>query len=188
MLTSMSIYLKEQIENHILLFFSKEAYNLFKQTRIYFLPINEAKYIREQAIVIPIDIPVSQTIIKPYKIKFNGTYLTLWNRIPIPDNWICLPNEKNPLWYQHKSGTLMPAYNMFANIMDLLTLNEERKSAKRDLHGRFPVEESFREKLGLLEYFNLNFHELLIFGGCLETLFGLEIFTLTVLQGLLIWK
>lgn len=146
-------YLVEQIRNHIALFFSRRAGDLFEKTDIQFLPLNEALLLRKPCIAIPTDIPAPLSISDPYKVIFNGTHLTLWNRIDhvFEGDWLSLPDEINPLWYRHCSGTLIPAYNMFRNVTDLLTLREEKQVAQRDVHGRFSVENSPRHIHNLLE-------------------------------------
>lgn len=147
-----SEYLWEQIVNHIALFFPSRAKDLVVRGKVRFLPFGEAVHTREPVIGIPNDIPAPHVPREPYRVPFNGTNLTLWNRIPLPDGggWSCLPSAGAPLWYRHRSGTLLPAYNMFANMLDLLTLREERESARRDEHGRFPAEASPRHAAGLL--------------------------------------
>ena len=151
-LQSRSEYLWEQIVNHVGLFFPSQARDLMLRAEVRFLPFGEAVRTRGPVIAIPDNIPAPHVPKEPYHVPFNGTNLTLWNQIPFPDGegWSCLPSARAPLWYRHRSGTLLPAYNMFANMLDLLTLREERESARRDKHGRFPTEASSRHAAGLL--------------------------------------
>ncbi|KPL18327.1 MAG: hypothetical protein AMJ92_08530 [candidate division Zixibacteria bacterium SM23_81] len=153
MLQRQSLYLWEQITNHVALFFPPRAQELLRQTEIVFVPLRDALNLRKQAIAIPIDIPAPFAPERLYQVEFNGTNLTLWHQLPIPDGegWSCLPQATHPLWFRHGSGTLIPAFNMFATMMDLLTLREERELPQRDLHGRFPAEGSPRCDMGLLE-------------------------------------
>ncbi len=153
MLQRVSQYLWEQISQHISLFFPARAAELLQHTEITFLPLRDSLQLRKPIIAIPTDIPASLVPKEPYQVEFNATHLTLWNRIPAPEgeSWTHLPHAESPLWYRHQSGTLIPAYNMFANIMDLLALREERELTQRDGHGRFPAESSPRHQMDLLK-------------------------------------
>ena len=73
--------------------------------------------------------------------------------MPFPDGggWSCEPNAQAPLWYRHESGTLLPAYNVYSNLWNLMTLDEDARSPERDRHGRFPSGASPRVGSGLLE-------------------------------------
>jgi len=147
-------YLWRQILNHVSLFYLdgiREA--IEKNNRIIFVSYNQALQTRDKVIAIPIDIPASIVPQEPYKVNFNDTQLTLWNRLPRPndDKWKALPDETNPLWYQHRSGALIPAWNVFGNLFNLLTFREEREVIKKDKHDRFIAEFSPRLALGLLE-------------------------------------
>lgn len=134
-------------------FFTQEAVDMLKKVNIRFLPYAEAVHIREPLIAVPLDIDTSIYPEAPYKVLFNGTELTLWNPLPRPrgDGWNCLPNADAPVWYRHDQGTLIPAWNIFANLFDLLTLREEREKPLRDVHGRFIGSMSPRRKVNLLE-------------------------------------
>ncbi len=146
-------YLWEQILNHIKLFFPSGTEDLVKQTEVLFVPYSDTLDVRRPAVVIPIDITAPLVPCQPYSVEFNGTRLTLWNRLPFPDGkgWSCLPNSETPLWYRHLAGTLVPAYNFFGNVMNLLTLRAERENPARDCHGRFPTEADPRHASGLLQ-------------------------------------
>jgi hypothetical protein len=104
-------------------------------------------------VAIPVDLPVPSIPESPWQVEFNGTRLTLWNRVPKPDDdgWEAIPDEAAPAWYRHRSGTLLPAWNLFGNAWDLLTCGEERRSSRRDVHGRFAAAFSPRVQQGLLE-------------------------------------
>ena len=146
-------YLWDQMFRHVAVFFPLLAQDLLQRQAVRFLPWNEAVVVRGPAISIPVDVPCSTIPAAPWRVPFNGTQLTLWNRLPFPDGdgWRCLPNADAPLWYAHSSGALLPAWNLFANTLDLLTLREERESSQRDRHGRFTASASPRYALGLLE-------------------------------------
>ncbi len=152
-MTNEAIYLWKQISQHVARFFTKEAQDILDKTKILFVSYDAAIHLREQAIAIPIDVSSSTQPIDLYQVPFNGTMLTLWNRLPMPsgEGWSCLPNADTPIWYQHEAGTLVPSWNLFANLFDLLTLREERESTSRDIHGRFVGAMSPRQKIGLLE-------------------------------------
>lgn len=146
-------YLKQQIKNHLGLFFDKSVGELYNENFIQFLPFREAVGLRRPGIVIPVDIFNPYSIEDRYQVELNGTKLTLWNRLNLPDKtgWSTLPNEQTPLWFRHQSGTLIPAWNIFQNLFELLTFAEERKNPKRDQHGRFVAAYSIRRADNLLE-------------------------------------
>ena len=150
---SKSSYLWQQIRVHTHLFFSRQAHELLDSGLVAFLPYHQAVQTTSRAVVIPTDITSDAVPKTPYKVPFNGTHITLWGRLPRPatDGWTALPNEDTPLWYLNRSGTVMPAWNVFGNLFDLLTFREERQSPRRDRHGRFIAEFSPRMESGLLE-------------------------------------
>ncbi len=145
-------YLWQQILQHTRRFFTREAVDMLKTAEVRFLPYAEAVHINNPVIAIPIDINTSVNPQAPYKVPFNGTELTLWNPLPRPqgEGWNCLPSKEAPIWYRHDHGTLIPAWNIFANLFDLLSLREERENPLRDVHGRFISSMSPREKANLL--------------------------------------
>jgi hypothetical protein len=148
-----SQYLRRQILAHISHFFSMEAFGTVKTVSVNFLSHREAIQCREPIIAIPNDIVAPLNPDRPYQVPFNGTTLTLWNQLPKPDGdeWQSLPNPLTPLWYRHSQGTLIPAWNLFGNLFDLLTFREEREIHQRDRHGRFIADYSPRLKAGLIE-------------------------------------
>ncbi len=147
-----SEYLRGQLVNHARLFFTEEVALAFTSDIIQFVPYADAAIIRGKQIVIPVDIPIPPVPSDPWKVDFNGAELTLWNRIPKPDDshWRSIPNDSQPVWYQHATGTLIPAWNLFGNLFDLLTFGEESRAPQRDQHGRFSYRFSPRLKAGLL--------------------------------------
>lgn len=165
-------YLKEQIENHIKLFFKPEVYRRFKKHKIFFLNYDKAVNLNEPAIAIPIDIKNSIIPSYTYHVPFNNTELTLFNPIEKPPGkgWQCFPDDIKPVWYKHKSGTLVPAWNLYANLIDLLTFREEREIPKRDSHRRFVGEFSPRKNASLLEVPVFNETVALLVAAC----YGIE--------------
>lgn len=79
-----SEYLYEQISNHLSLFFPSYVNQLFQQTEVRFMPYCEASNLRKPVVAIPNDISTGVYPKDPYKVSFNGTSLTLWNRIQKP--------------------------------------------------------------------------------------------------------
>ncbi len=145
-------YMRRQIKNHLALFFEPKVSGLFNNDAVQFLPLGKALEVRGNVVVIPIDITNSGGIDLPYKVDFNDTKLTLWNRNDKPqtDFWKALPDETTPVWYQHKSGTVIPAWNIYQNLLELLTFAEERAITRRDNHGRFVAAYSPRHDKSLL--------------------------------------
>ena len=162
-------YLHSQILNHLKLFFVPKVTHLFDSHLVRFLPYNDAIAIKEKIIAIPYDIPISSVPVEPYKVDFSGTKLTIWNRIEKPQGsgWSAIPNEFAPLWYRHKEGTLIPAWNLFGNLLKLLTFGEEAESIQRDSHGRFVAAYSPRKACGLLEVPAFNEATAVLAAGCL---------------------
>jgi len=161
-------YIKNQIANHIAEFFSFDARDLFDNGFIRFLSYNKAIAIQEKVIAIPFDIPIPKDQEEPYKVKFNNTELTLWNRItpPSDNTWRAIPDESAPLWYGNRTGALIPAWNLFGNLFHLLTFGEEKGASQRDLHGRFAADYSPRMKYDLLEIPAFNEAVAALLGAC----------------------
>jgi len=151
-------YVRAQIINHARLFFNELAVKLLQSDTMRFVTYADALATRGQQIVIPIDLPIPPSPELPWQVPFNGTVLTLYNRVPYPDSgeWRAIPNDTAPAWYQHKSGTLIPAWNLFGNVFDLLTFGEEQRSSQRDHHNRFAAAFSPRFGRGLLEVPTVN--------------------------------
>ncbi|MCK5125800.1 MAG: hypothetical protein KAR42_06055 [candidate division Zixibacteria bacterium] len=145
-------YLKNQFLSHIKLFFTAQVSQTIDSSLIKFCPLSEINS-NNPALYIPIDIPVSINPESVYQVPFNGTQVTLWNPIVNPDRqvWEGLPNENTPVWYLHKSGAIIPAWNLFGNIFNLLAFTEELSSDKRDIHDRFIGSYSPRTGKNLLE-------------------------------------
>ncbi len=146
-------YICAQIRNHTRLFFDFDIGAAFNDSRIRFVSSSELGGITDRAILIPFDIPIPETPEKPYRVRFNGTDITLWNRVSCPEGgqWSPVPNDDTPLWYENRHGTLTPAWNLFGNLFDLLAFGEDRRSGSRDHHGRFIAGFSPRADAGLLE-------------------------------------
>ncbi len=146
-------YLRSQIVRHISLFFDDATAAAFENGLARFVRQNEISSLDEKIVAIPYDIPVPRVPESPYTVKFNGTHLTLWNRVATPDNdsWQSIPDEATPLWYRNRAGTLIPAWNLFGNLFHLLTFGEETESPRKDRHGRFIAAFSPRSDSDLLE-------------------------------------
>jgi hypothetical protein len=146
-------YLQDQILAHVDRFFTPAALQALKATPLHWLPWSEAVAVRGPAIAVPTDVAAPVTPVHLDPISFNGTRLTFWNPLPPPaePGWSPFPDERAPLWYRHDSGTLIPAWNLAATLLDLLTLREEREQPERDRHGRCVAARSPRAALGLLE-------------------------------------
>ncbi len=146
-------YLKTQLLRHCGRFFSDEASQALQKTEIIFENYSEAVQRRASCIAVPIDIEAPIVPENQYTAPFNETELTLYNRLPRPDGegWACLPDETHPIWYRHQSGTLIPAWNLYHNLFDLLTFREDREDSRRDIHGRFIAAYSPRCEKNLLE-------------------------------------
>ncbi len=141
-------YLRWQFGEHILRCFSVEAYDLFCQTPLIFGSYSEIINIEGSCLLIATGIDSLDFEAGSYNVYFHDVKLTLWGKIPLPSNekWIAFPDEASPLWYQGPSGKILLAWNVYDNLMDILTLKEERTIERRDLHGRFVAGYSNRKK------------------------------------------
>lgn len=146
-------YIWRHIRRHSAFFFTGGAATALDRVKVLFPPLRDALALREPCIALPIDVVTTVKPQPPYTVSFGGISITLWNRLPRPDapGWKSYPDENRPVWYCHNSGTLVPAWNLYGNLLDLLTMNEEREIQKRDRHGRFIAEFSPRVQSGLLE-------------------------------------
>ena len=161
-------FLWRQFLLHTKLFFTSEAQGLLQGTEIVFLPLQACLALKKPAIAIPNDLSASLQPIDAYAVRFNDTHVTLWNRIPRPAGvgWRALPDDNSPVWYQNPEGTLIPAWNLFGNLVGLLTLAEEEENTARDPHGRFLASMSPRCNAGLLEVPAFNEAMALLVAAC----------------------
>ena len=131
--------------------FSKAGLDVYRRAPIELVPIEEALQLRGPRIVIPLNVPAPLHLTATRAIPFGGTLLRVWNDIDPPGaGWDAIPSG-NPLWWRHSSGTLIPAWNLWSNVRDLLTFREDREIPVRDAHGRLAAESSPRHAFGLLE-------------------------------------
>lgn len=146
-------YLWKQISGHAALFFTEEANLCLRQLPIRFVRYDKLKTLPLKGILIPVDPPVSVRPRNLYKVPFGETEITVCNPTPPPQfgEWRALPNEEKPLWYISKSGSLLPAWDIFGTLMGLLTFREEQENDVRDSRKRFLSEYSPRLQQGLLE-------------------------------------
>jgi len=132
--------------------FAPGAVRALRDGRIEPMPWVRAVATRGPAIVIPDDVPAPFEIRDNWTVPFNGTEVTLWHRLPAPGpEWAALPDEQVPLWWRHPTGTLLPAWNVWAVLGDLLGFRDDREIAARDGHGRLPAEDTPRHRRGLLD-------------------------------------
>lgn len=148
-----SDYLWGQILRHAHVFFAPQAFEALRRLDVVFAPAADAYTLDRPGVVIPTDIETEIGPRNSFSAPFNGTSVCLWPRLPIPDStgWKPVASESIPLWFQHRSGTLVPAWNLFGTLCDLLTFREEREIADRDQHGRFVGRFSPRDASALLE-------------------------------------
>ncbi|WP_341908106.1 hypothetical protein [Polaromonas sp. YR568] len=148
----LAAWLYAQFRYNAALSYSEKCFSRFGAAGIRFLPYAEAVALRESIVCIPTDMPAPIEAAGAWSVPFNGTSFTLWNRIPRPEGlgWSTYPGPDSPLFHRHESGTILPAWNIFANLCDMLLFREEYEFPNRDRHGRFPLESSPRYKAGLL--------------------------------------
>lgn len=79
-----SAYLRRQITSHARIYFPSVAAKLLSRETVVFLPYEDAIHAIGNIIAIPDDLEYSIQPDTPYKVSFNGTVLTIWNRIPRP--------------------------------------------------------------------------------------------------------
>ncbi len=145
-------YLRQQIINHVRLFFSEDANAALDKTSIAFCSQDQLHAVKS-GIYIPVDSDWNPKPKTTYTAVFNGITITLWNRLNNPDSseWTPIPDSDNPIWYRHESGALCPAWDIFGNLSGLLTLREETVDSRRDIHARYVGEYSPRKEANLLE-------------------------------------
>lgn len=141
-------YLEGEIAFHLRHHFRPEALAAWRALRLRWAPYGELADARDD-VAIPTDLAAPAAVGDAWTVAFAGTRLTLWNRVPRPDGWRGVPNDDRPLWYE-RGATRMPAWNLFGNLVRLLTLAEETAVGARDRHGRFVGAMSPRDAPGLL--------------------------------------
>lgn len=149
----MADWLHAQFRYNLALGFRSDVAGRLNAPNVRYLPLAQALSLRDAVIAIPTDVPAPLAVGDAWRVPFNGTQLTPWNRLRHPEGsgWSALPGPDNPLVYRHASGTIVPAWNVFANLCDLLLFREERESRGRDGHGRYPLASSPRFAGGMLK-------------------------------------
>lgn len=132
--------------------FEPSAVECLSRAKIVIGPRAEVLRCRGSAVLIPTDVPAPLRPALTWHVPFGRTRLTLWNPLEHPGpGWSPMPAAGAPLWWRHASGALTPAWNLWANIHDLLTFREDRDIGARDGHDRLPAEASPRWALHLLD-------------------------------------
>ena len=122
------------------------------------------------SILIPI-VPKNIVQKATWSVPFRGTTLVLWARLPLLDGWQC-DNEESPLWYKGPKGQLMPAWDLAGTALDLLNMQEERVSERRDKMGRFIAGMSPRHADGRLQVPFVNNSAAVLVDQCLRQACG----------------
>jgi hypothetical protein len=131
--------------------FAEPGLDVLRRAPIELIPVKETSRQRGYRIAIPVDAPAPLQPTAARAVPFGQTELRVWNDLnrPGPD-WDPVP-AGNPLWWRHESGALVPAWNLWSNVRDILTFREVREIDFRDIHGRLPAEASPRFAPGLLD-------------------------------------
>jgi hypothetical protein len=143
-------YLWRQILLHVRVHFSPAAAGIVERTRVRSGPMATLAGATDVDLLIPTDRPRMPPE-RSWRVPFRETSLTLWASVPAPDGWTTWPSPKTPLWHVRADGALLPAWDLFGNLLALLTLEEERAHTGRDAHGRVTGAMSARDRAGLLE-------------------------------------
>ena len=136
-----SEYFREQIRIHIGVCYKKDALDCFDQASLIFVPYDEIQTLSSPCVAFPNDIKNQSEPNNITRLRFNGTTYTFYNKIERPSSsWdeICIDGVA--IWYQNKNGVIVPAWNHFQNIVDLLSFRAERDCNLRDQHQRLSSE------------------------------------------------
>jgi len=146
-------YIIDQIKGHCLRFLSPDACRSLVEVKLAVGGFADILGLREPCLALPDDLSAGVVPEHPCEVPFNGTQITVWNRVPVPegDGWTAIPDHQRPLWYRHESGTVIPAFDLVGNLFNLLTFREELEISRRDRHDRFIAGYSPRLNKGLLE-------------------------------------
>ena len=145
-------YVRRTIERHIEFHFHEKAVASYKAADIAWIEWDAVcgeGWSEDALIIIPIvpkDLPRQVT----WNVPFRDTSLVLWNRLPLPEGWQC-DHDEAPLWYRGPQGHFMPAWDLVGTAFDLLTMQEERASQRRDAMGRALASMSPRQADGRLQ-------------------------------------
>lgn len=119
-----------------------------------FVPFAAAAQTRRDAWTVeaPYDVPAPLVPQSVRRFPLNGTDVTVWNPLPKPPADVTpWPSEACTLfWRAARSKVLVPAWNLFATALDLLSFREEREIQTRDGFKRFPIGGSPRLAAGLM--------------------------------------
>ena len=131
-------YVQRTIERHIEFHFHEKAVASYKAADIAWIEWDAVcgeGWSEDASIIIPIvpkDLPRQVT----WNVPFRDTSLVLWNRLPLPEGWQC-DHDEAPLWYRGPQGYQQ---DLVGTAFDLLTMQEERASQRRDAMAvRLPV-------------------------------------------------
>ena len=166
-------YVQRSIRRHINFHFHENAVASYRAADIVWIEWNDLcchEWPEEASILIPI---VPRNIVQQvtWSVPFRGVTLVLWDRLPLPDGWKC-DNQEFPLWYRFPQGHLMPAWDLAGTAFDLLTMQEERVSGRRDKMGRSIAGMSPRHEDGRLMVPMINNSAAVLVDQCLRILQG----------------
>lgn len=166
-------YVQRSITRHINFHFHENAVVSYRAADIAWIEWNDLcrhEWPEKASILIPI-VPKNIVQQATWSVPFRGTTLVLWDRLPLPDGWKC-DNEDFPLWYRSPQGQLMPAWDLAGTALDLLSMQEERVSGRRDKMGRSIAGMSPRHADGRLMVPMVNNSAAVLVDQCLRILQG----------------
>ena len=145
-------FVRRALARHIHFHFHDDAVASYKATTVAWVEWDDLVRLAlppDASIIIPI---APRELIEPvtWTVPFRGTTLTFWNRLPVPEGWQC-DDADSPLWYRSPQGHLTPAWDLAGTTLDLLTMQEERVSGRRDRMGRSVASMSPRHADGRLQ-------------------------------------
>ena len=151
-------FFQQILTDHSYFCYSQLGQDLFSPDHIKAVPLQQALDSTERCILIPSDIS-SKNPTKPVEmIDLFGVPIPIWDRFDCSlfSGWTRIPNTDRPLFFVNDSGTVIPAWNLFAIVTELLGFAEERKCVHRDEHDRIPREHNPLAKAEIDRYPVLN--------------------------------
>ncbi|MCP5081780.1 MAG: hypothetical protein GY948_08795 [Alphaproteobacteria bacterium] len=131
---------------------NQDGIALFTQAPIRLGPYGDlTAYGGPPALLIPTGLERAAGEFGVFEAAFGAASLKLYHPAPCPDGWSGVPDTGQAVWWRSPQGSLLPAWDLWGAIGDLLTFAEERKVPNRDAHGRFPIEASPRHRASLAQ-------------------------------------
>jgi peptidoglycan/xylan/chitin deacetylase (PgdA/CDA1 family) len=151
-------FFRQILADHSYFSYSQRGQELFSSEHIRAVPLQQALGSSECCILIPSDISSKPPSRPVEMIDLFSVSIPIWDRFDFSlfAGWTKVPSVDCPLFFVNDFGTVVPAWNLFGIVTDLLGFVEERDCVNKDEHNRIPRAHNSLAKAGIDMYPVLN--------------------------------